>query len=40
MRRGSRSNLGPTQEVAEAFLFLIGFVTGSVITVDGGLLLT
>jgi NAD(P)-dependent dehydrogenase (short-subunit alcohol dehydrogenase family) len=34
--------MGQPDEVAEAFLFLMGngFVTGSVITVDGGLLLT
>jgi NAD(P)-dependent dehydrogenase (short-subunit alcohol dehydrogenase family) len=34
--------MGEPEEVAEAFLFLMGngFVTGSVITVDGGLLLT
>jgi NAD(P)-dependent dehydrogenase (short-subunit alcohol dehydrogenase family) len=34
--------LGEPEEVAEAILFLMGngFVTGSVITVDGGLLLT
>jgi NAD(P)-dependent dehydrogenase (short-subunit alcohol dehydrogenase family) len=33
--------MGEPQEVAEAILFLMGngFVTGSVITVDGGLLL-
>ena len=33
--------MGEPEEVAEAFLFLMGngFVTGSVITIDGGLLL-